>query len=1074
MPPTGRSRIRFAIATLTMWTALTCPTQAGASSFLPTRGPVAAALRECDAGRFAAAESALAAIAAPAGPAAPLDREQAQAEYARFVARGFAPGMGDTTWEWRGARLVASLERLGAGDRAIAAAWVARSRVEYRLGMWRPAAASARAALARLDAGRVRDDRTRYLAHLALVEATITEQLRAPRAHLAVADSLARLPGAATARDRARHLRLAGTVALTGDRLAEALGHYTAAVAAADALQPVDEGERGLALVFQGFIVSLTDAVRGDALRTEAARRIEEKLGFSDERTLVVIGRSVAMLRDPARLPDADARFERIHAFLRDHGLDGRAAAWDADYFHGRIQFQLKRPARCYELLAHALEVNGRWNGTDNLREMQTHIDWGNGIWNAKAPNAAAEAEAHYRRAIEIGRQLEPTFFNDRSVTRFNLASVLGEEGRVSEARGEFAAAWESYRDRHGETYRVGSMPAFMAARASRALGDTASATMWFRRAMAPFATGESGEREDVANVREAWALFEWSRGDGARAFDMAQYSAGVRRQVIVETAPWLPDNDALRFAMNRRIIAGLLNTIGVEWTGATPGMRREAWTATVNGRGLVLESMLRRVRVQSDTSSSRSAGALRRDLATQVIAALRAPDTREHALRRDSLRAEIRHRELEAGGPAADMVDVTLDAVAGRLGTGSALVSYSRFSYFDVADSRNIVWVPRDWYAAFVLRPGDPAPRVVELGRADSIDVAISAWRQSLLAQGASPAARAAGERVRKLVWDPLAAGLAGASDVYVVPDGELHRVNWYALPVGRDRFQVDEPLVLHRLNHERELLAPAVSPGRGVLALGGMQYDGADSLVASAAPATQRLLPSCRSFLDERFEALPASLGEARAVSALGRRLAAGADTSQVQMLTGAAADEGAFKRLAPGRRVVHLATHAFVLGADCARGTAADVLSQNPLVFSGIALAGANQWRTASANGTEDGLLTAEELAGMRLEGVEWLVLSGCESGLGQVNAWEGVYGLPRAAKQAGVRTLVVSLLPVDDDASRVWMQNLYEAHFAKGEPTALAVRTASRKALEWLRRTGRPTDPRHWASFVALGD
>lgn len=1074
MPPTGRNRVRFALATLTLWTALACPTPAGASPFLPARGPVADALRECEAGRFGAAESALAALPAPADPGAALDREQAQAEYARFVARGFAPGMGDTTWEWRGARLVSSLERLGAGDRAIAAAWVARSRVEYRLGMWRPAEASARAALARLDAGRVRDDRTRYLAHLALVEASITEKLKEPRAHLAIADSLARLPGAATARDRARHLRLAGTVALTADRLTEALGHYTAAVDAADAVQPVDEGERGLALVFQGFIVSLSDAVKGDQLRVEAARRIEEKLGFSDERTLVVIGRSVAMLRDPARLPDADARFERIHAFLRAHGLDRRAAAWDVDYFHGRIQYQLKRPARCYELLEHALEVNRRWNGTDNLREMQTHIDWGNGIWNAKAHNAAAEAEAHYQRAVEIGAKLEPTFFNDRSVTRINFASVLGEQGRVADARNEFAAAWESYRARHGETYRVGSMPASMAARASRALGDTAAATLWFRRAMAPFTTGDSGEREEVAGLRESWALFEWSRGEGARAFDMALYSATLRRQVIVETAPWLPDGDALRFATNRRIIAGLLNTIGLRWSAATPGMRREAWTATVGGRGLVLESMLRRVRVQTDSSASSSAATLRRELATQVIAALRAPDTRAQSLRRDSLRAEIRHRELEAGGPSADMVDVTPDAVAGRLGPKSALVSYSRFSYFDVADSRHIVWAPRDWYAAFVLRPGDSSPRMVELGRADSIDAAISAWRQELVAHGASPAARAAGERVRSLVWDPLAAQMAGAGDVYVVPDGELHRLNWYALPAGRDRFLVDEPIVLHRLNHERELLAPAGSPGRGVLALGGMQYDGAGAPVASVAPAPKRLLPSCRSFLDERFEALPASLGEARAVGALGRRLAAGADSSQVQMLTGAAADEGAFKRLAPGRRVVHLATHAFVLGADCARGAAADVLSQNPLVFSGIALAGANQWREAGTNGTEDGLLTAEELAGMRLEGVEWLVLSGCESGLGQVNAWEGVYGLPRAAKQAGVRTLVVSLLPVDDDASRVWMQSLYEAHFAKGEPTALAVRTASRKALEWLRKTGRPTDPRQWASFVALGD
>jgi CHAT domain-containing protein len=64
--------------------------------------------------------------------------------------------------------------------------------------------------------------------------------------------------------------------------------------------------------------------------------------------------------------------------------------------------------------------------------------------------------------------------------------------------------------------------------------------------------------------------------------------------------------------------------------------------------------------------------------------------------------------------------------------------------------------------------------------------------------------------------------------------------------------------------------------------------------------------------------------------------------------------------------------------------------------------------------------------------------------------------------------------MSLLPVDDDASRVWMHSLYQAHFSRGEPTALAVRSASRGALEWLRHTGRPADPRLWGAFVALGD
>lgn len=227
----------------------------------------------------------------------------------------------------------------------------------------------------------------------------------------------------------------------------------------------------------------------------------------------------------------------------------------------------------------------------------------------------------------------------------------------------------------------------------------------------------------------------------------------------------------------------------------------------------------------------------------------------------------------------------------------------------------------------------------------------------------------------------------------------------------------------------------------------------------------------PACRALLEERFEPLPATTAEVAAVAALARSLGGG---EAPVALTGPAAGEAAFKRLAPGRRIVHLATHSWFLGAECASG-APGVVARNPLVFSGIALAGANRWAAAREGGAaEDGLLTAEELAGLDLGGVEWLVLSGCESGLGQVRAWEGLYGLPRAGRRAGVRAMVLSLAPVDDEAAGLWMRALYEARFARGEGTASAVRSASRRVLDWLRRRGRAPEPRLWGAFVALGE
>ena len=106
----------------------------------------------------------------------------------------------------------------------------------------------------------------------------------------------------------------------------------------------------------------------------------------------------------------------------------------------------------------------------------------------------------------------------------------------------------------------------------------------------------------------------------------------------------------------------------------------------------------------------------------------------------------------------------------------------------------------------------------------------------------------------------------------------------------------------------------------------------------------------------------------------------------------------------------------------------------------------MAGANRRSTARLD-EDDGILTAEEVAALNLNGVEWAVLSACDTGLGEIRAGEGVFGLRRAFQVAGARTVIMSLWSVDDQATRAWMRALYDAHFQKGLSTADAVHAAS---------------------------
>ena len=409
-----------------------------------------------------------------------------------------------------------------------------------------------------------------------------------------------------------------------------------------------------------------------------------------------------------------------------------------------------------------------------------------------------------------------------------------------------------------------------------------------------------------------------------------------------------------------------------------------------------------------------------------------------------------------------------------------------------------------------------------MRLGDADAIDELVTRWRAELdagrIARG--PAAslkrqRELGIGVRRLVWDPVVRDLDGAERVIIVPDGSLNLVPFAALPSDGSSYLLESGPTIHYLSAERDLARPAspIGIGQGLLALGAPAFeDVATALSAGITPGSRQdaafrgPISDCPSFQAINFDVLPATGREANDVARLWNTFGPTSNTATrgSQVLLGRAAAEGSFKRLSPGRRVLHLATHGFFLGGDCdavADGTrsvgglaprkkspSADqkatpmVLTprnkistpaENPLLLSGLALAGANR-RAAAKTDEEDGILTAEEVASLDLSGVEWAVLSACDTGLGEIKAGEGVFGLRRAFQIAGAHTVIMSLWSVEDRAAMTWMRALYEGRLARKLDTAAAVREASLAVLKQRRARGQSTHPFYWAGFVASGD
>jgi hypothetical protein len=419
--------------------------------------------------------------------------------------------------------------------------------------------------------------------------------------------------------------------------------------------------------------------------------------------------------------------------------------------------------------------------------------------------------------------------------------------------------------------------------------------------------------------------------------------------------------------------------------------------------------------------------------------------------------------------------------------------------------------------YLAFVLRSGEKDPQVVSLGSAAAIDDLVAAWRKEVSRGGLETAYGDVGGSLRKSVWDRLTPAIGDARRVFVVPDGSLNLVSLAALPLDDGGFLVERGPLVHYVSAERDLVPLGETRhGEGLLALGAPSYDATSMYASLREPEPGTPLPkpkeappilvssaatyrgehaACGDFAAARFGPLPGTGRETREIVRLWEQHGPRGSSAApgIVELRDAAASETALKRSAPGHKVLHLATHGFFLGGECTSALAStrsvagltgasseggDALpppgtGENPLVLAGLVLAGANR-RSAAGSGEDDGILTAEEIASLDLAGVEWAVLSACDTGVGEIKAGEGVFGLRRAFQVAGARTLIMSLWSVDDEATRSWMKALYQGRLESHLDTADAVRHASLEVLEDRRKRNLSTHPFYWAAFVAAGD
>ncbi len=413
----------------------------------------------------------------------------------------------------------------------------------------------------------------------------------------------------------------------------------------------------------------------------------------------------------------------------------------------------------------------------------------------------------------------------------------------------------------------------------------------------------------------------------------------------------------------------------------------------------------------------------------------------------------------------------VTLSAIQKLIPQGAALVELVKYKPFN---SKAINQEPK-WgaphYAAYILN-ADGDLQKVNLGAAQPIDQTVAQFRQALKSSSSKiqPIAR----KLDQQLMEPIRDKLGNTKQLLLSPDSQLNLIPFAALVDENNQYLVENYDITY-LSSGRDLLKlqPTGQNNKKLQApviIANPDYDTLEGTSIAKSPAQVKNRSS--RDLNLNFGPLPGTQAEATQLQKL----------LGVTPLTQSKATETALKQV-QSPEILHIATHGFFLETDFeAAAPSTDNRSgikvvsknrppqkqrnyENSLLRSGLALAGANRRNS----GTEDGIFTALEATNLNLSGTKLVVLSACETGLGNVENGEGVYGLRRAFVMAGAESQVLSLWKVDDTGTKDLMVKYYRRLLNKqGRGKAL-----HQTQLEML-NSQQYAHPYYWAAFIPSGD
>ncbi|OHE17304.1 MAG: hypothetical protein A2X96_01750 [Syntrophobacterales bacterium GWC2_56_13] len=700
------------------------------------------------------------------------------------------------------------------------------------------------------------------------------------------------------------------------------------------------------------------------------------------------------------------------------------------------------------------------------------------------------KAEPLYRRSMAITEKVLGPEHPDTATSLNNLASLYDNIGAYDKAEPLYRRSLAIREKALGLEHPLTALSLNNLALLYHKMGAYEKAEPLYRRSLAISEKSLGPEHSDSTLALNNLAFLYAVQGKNNEALILVERALGIDKKQIDQILGFAAEAQQTQFLATRENnFFAYLSLIRQRFPDNPKAIRNalDAWLAR---KGILLEAQKR---IQDVLAAGENPQAqeifakligIRQELARLVLGApgKEGPEAYQKRIndltsQKETLEGQL-SRLSQAFAQQRKTRIATTSAVASALPKGAILIEMARIRDFDFKTGK---W-GASRYLAFVLSSGKGSNvSLIDLGDADSLDQKAAAFKKSLGSSKTSPDVLAKQSNdLYRLIFAPLTSALGKSRQIFLSPDGSLNLIPYEVLRDDKGHYLI-ESHTFHYVSAGRDIAGYGMikEKGQKALLLGDPDFDLAARTMTEEG---ERPLTRSRQMQGLSFSRLPGTKEEVEAIAGILGRSAS--DT-----YTGETARESVLMQ-SKSPRILHLATHGFFLSDqdwsspmdEKSRGitiTAREapagkkpVRIENPFLRAGLALAGAN--RSLAQEGVTEGILTAEKILGLNLRGTDLVVLSACETGVGDIKNGEGVYGLRRAFTQAGAKSLVMSLWEVPDRETKELMVSFYKNLQSGKMHRAEALRDAALKQRQTVESRYGNDNPYYWGAFVFLGE